>query len=199
MYFSALRHLLLILSLLVGSCCLLAAQGTMPVPLSRQEQDTKSAEVRELVSKYCRLDYDGARLDGQGWGKMEPLIAWKDNPEYAEINIISRYTVDPEPVESHGKYTVTVHYRLLGSYNLVTGYVPERPNTPQDAEYTVTDDKGDLRISDLENNLPHPSRAAMVKWLNDKLNATQDELAKKRYQDALSRLQAQPPSPLPKE
>ncbi len=170
----------------------------MPLPLGRTEQDTKSADVRELVSKYCRADYEGARLDDQGWTKVEPLVSWRTNPEYSEINVISRYTVDPELAESHGKYTVTVHYRLLGSYNLVTGYIPERPNTPQDVEYTVTDNKGDLRISDSENSLPHPSRAAMLKWLNAKLSATQDEQAKKRYQEAVRQLQAQPASPFAK-
>jgi hypothetical protein len=168
------------------------------MPLPHAEQDTRGADIRELVSKYCRLDYEGARLDGQGWAKIEPLVSWKSSPEYAEINIISRYMIDPEPAESHGKYTVTVHYRLLGSYNLATGYIPEPPNTPQNVQYTVTNTKGDLRISASENSLPHPSRAAMLKWLNEKLNATQDDMAKRRYQDALRQLQAQPASPFSK-
>jgi hypothetical protein len=190
------RSSLLFLVFVLGSVSFLAAQYPMPLP--HGEQDTKGADIRELVSKYCRLDYEGARLDGQGWAKIEPLVSWKSNPEYAEINIISRYTVDPEFTESHGKYTVTVRYRLLGSYNLVTGYVPEPPNTQQNVQYTVTDTKGDLRISDSENSLPHPSRAAMLKWLNEKLNAAQDDVAKRRYQDALRQLQAQPASPFAK-
>jgi hypothetical protein len=191
------RSSLLFLVFVVGSACFLAAQYPMPLPHAEQA-DTKTADIREVVSKYCRLDYEGARLDGQGWAKIEPVVSWKSNPDYAEINIISRYMVDPELTESHGKYTVTVHYRLLGSYNLVTGYVPEAPNTPQNVEYTVTDIKGDVRILDSENTLPHPSRAAMLKWLNEKLNATQDDVAKRRYQDALRQLQAQPASPFTK-
>ena len=81
---------------------LVAAQFDMP--LSHAQQDTKSADVRELVSKYCRLDYEGARLDGQNWPKVEPLVSWRTNPEYSEISVVSRYTVDPEPAESHGKF-----------------------------------------------------------------------------------------------
>jgi hypothetical protein len=192
------RRSLLIVAFVVESLCFLAAQGTFPMPLGHAEQDTKSADVRELVSKYCRLDYDAARLDGQGWAKIEPLVSWKTNPEYTEINVIARYTVDPEPTSSHAKYTVTVHYRLLGTYNLTTGYVPEAPNAVQDVQFTVTDTNGDLRISDSENNLPHPSRAAMLKWLNGKLSATQDEHAKMLYQEALRQLQAQPASPFAK-
>ena len=193
-----LRRSLSLLAFVVGSTCFVVAQGTMPMPLGHVAQDTKSADVHELVSKYCRLDYAGARLDEQGWAKIEPLVSWRRNPEYTEINVIARYTVDPEPAESRGKYTVTVAYRLLGSYNLVTGYVREAPNAVQHVQYTVTDTNGELRISDSENGLPHPSRAAMLKWLNDKLSATQDEQAKTRYQDALRQLQAQPASPFAK-
>jgi hypothetical protein len=91
-----------------------------------------------------------------------------------------------------------VHYRLLGSYNLATGYVREAPNTAQNVEYTVTETNGELRISDSENGLPHPSRAAMLKWLNEKLSAAQDDPAKLRYQDALRQLEAQPASPFAK-
>ncbi len=191
-----LRRSLLILMFVTGAVCWAAAQFDMS--LNHAQQDTKSADVRELVSKYCRLDYEGARLDDQGWPRFEPLVSWKDNPEYAEINVIARYTVETEPDENHGKYTVTVHYRLLGSYNLVTGYVREAPNSVQEVNYIVTGTNGDWRISDSDNTLPHPSRAALLKWLNDKLNAAQDEPAKIRYRDALRQLQAQPASPFAK-
>ncbi len=193
-----LRRSLPIVAVVMCAVGLLAAQGTMPMPLGHIEQDTKSADIHELVSKYCRLDYEGDRLDDTGWAKIQPLVSWSHNPEYAEINVISRYTVDAEPESSHEKYIVKVRYRLLGSYNLVTGYVPEGPGTVQTVEYTVTDTNGDLRITDSENGLPHPSRAAMLRWLKDKLSATQDEQARTRYQEALKQLQAQPASPFAK-
>ena len=191
-----LRRCLLTLIFVAGVVSAVAAQFDMP--LNHAQQDTRLADVRELVSKYCRLDYEGARLDGQGWSKLEPLVSWRSNPEYSEINVISRYTVDADPAENHGKYTVIVHYRLLGSYNLVTGYVREAPNSVQDVSYVVGGTNGDWRILDSENSLPHPSRTAMLKWLNDKLNAAQDEPSKMRYQQALGQLQAQPASPFAK-
>ncbi len=192
------RRFLPILAFMLGSSCFFLAQSTMPLPLGHVEQDTKSADVRELVSKYCRLDYEGARLDGQGWAKVQPLVSWRTNPEYAEISVISRYEVETDPTANHGKYAVTVHYHLLGSYALSTGYVPEAPGSVQTVEYTVTDTNGDLRITDSDNSLPHPSRAVMLKWLNDKVSASQEEPAKKRYQDALRQLQAQSASPFAK-
>jgi hypothetical protein len=188
-----LRLSVLTLLFVAGAVRFAAAQWDMP--LNHAQQDTKSADVRELVSKYCRRDYEGARLDGQGWPKLEPLVSWRSNPEYTEINVISRYAVDADPTEDHGKYSVTVHYHLLGTYNLVTGYVREARGSVQDVQYTVTDTNGDLRISDSDNGLPHPSRAAMLKWLNEKLSAATNEEAKTRYQDASRQLQAQPASP----
>jgi len=194
MSLSVLRRFVLFYALTGASASLAAAQ--MPMNIPHTEPDTRSADVRELVSKYCRLDYDGARLEAQGWAKFEPLVTWRTNPEYVEINVIARYNVDPEPDSSgHGKYTVTVHYRLLGSYNLNIGYVPEARGATQDVQYTVTDTKGEMRISDAENNLPHPSRAAMLRWLNSQLATAQDDTARARYQDALRKLQAQPASP----
>ncbi|HME31712.1 MAG TPA: hypothetical protein VKG65_03060 [Terriglobales bacterium] len=191
-----LRRSLLGFVFILGSACSVAAQ--LPMPLGHMEQDTKSADVREVVSKYCRLDYEGARLDGQSWPKVEPLVSWKTNPEYSQISVISRYTVDPEPASSHGKYTVTVHYRLLGSYDLGIGYERVAANSVQDVEYTVTGTNGEWRISGSDNNLPHTSRAAMLKWLNEKLSTSQDEPAKTRYQEALRQLQAQSVSPFAK-
>jgi hypothetical protein len=179
-----------------GTVSFVAAQFDMP--LNHTQQDTKSADVRELVSKYCRLDYEGARLDAQSWPKLEPLVSWKTNPEYSQINVISRYTVDPEPASIHGKYTVIVHYRLLGTYDLAIGYEREAADSVQVVEYTVTGTNGEWRISGSDNNLPHPSRAVMLKWLNEKLNATQDEQTKTRFQEALRQLQAQPASPFAK-
>ena len=162
------------------------------------KEDTQPAEMRELVSKYCRLDYEGARLDPQSWGRVQPLVWWKTNPEYHKINVIARYTVDPEPTSNHGRYTVIVHYRLLGTLDLANGYVPEPASTMQDVAFDVTEENTEWRVSDAENTLPHPSRAAMLKWLNDQIAATQDAAVKARYEAALKLLQAQSASPFAK-
>ena len=96
---------------------------------------------------------------------------------------------------THGKYTVTVHYRLLGRFEPGIGYCARLPSSIEDVEYTVTAVNGEWRIDDAEPNFPHPSRAAMLKWLNDKISTTQDPSAKICYQEALRQLQAQPASP----
>ncbi len=189
----SIRRVFQVLLLLICSACLLAAQ--FPIPTNRIEEDTRPAQTRELVSKYCRLDYDGARLDPQAWPKIQPLVRWNSPPDYSQINVITRYSVDSEPTSSHGRYTVTVHYHLLGVYDLTTGYAPEPPGPTQDVAFTVTSENTGWRIADAENTFPHPSRAAMLKWLNAKISTTQEEGAKALLQSALKQLQAQSASP----
>jgi hypothetical protein len=190
----SLRRIFLVVPFLINSSFLLAQ---FPVGLDHTN-DAQPAQMRELVSKYCRTDYEGASLETQSWQKLQPLVWWRARPDYNQIDVISRYTVDSDPVSSHGKYVVAVHYRLLGIYDLVNGYVPEPEATTQDVSFTVTLENTEWRIAEAENTAPHPSRAVMLKWLTDKLAAAQDEAAKAHYQAALKLLQAQSASPFAK-
>jgi len=170
-----------------------------PVPNARSLEDTEPAQVHELVSKYCRLDYEGATLDSQAWSKIQPLVWWKSAPDYSKVDVVARYKVDmPDTGNTKGRYTVTVHYRLLGTYDLTNGYVTEPPGSNQSVDFLVSSENTGTRIADAENTLPHPSRAAMLKWLNEKLSTAPDDASKKRYQDALTQLQAQSASPFAK-
>ena len=193
----SIRSIFLAIALLLSMPAFLLAQ--FPVPNTKSLEDTEPAEIHELVSKYCRLDYEGALLDSQAWSKVQPLVWWKSNPSYSKIDVVARYKVDmPDTSNSKGKYTVTVHYRLLGTYDLINGYVTEPPGANQDVDFLVSSENTDTRIADAENTLPHPSRAAMLKWLNQKLSTAQDAAAKRRYQDALKQLEAQSASPFAK-
>ena len=191
-------RILLGIALFLGAPPLVLAQ--FPMPTQRTLEDTEPAQIHELVSKYCRLDYEGARLDPKAWPKIEPLVWWKSSPDYKKINVVARYAVDmPVASSNHSKYTVTVHYRLLGTYDLTTGYVTEPPGSNQDVDFLVNEDNtGSTRIADAENTLPHPSRATMLKWLNEQLSTAQDDATKRRYRDAMTQLQAQSASPFAK-
>lgn len=192
------RHILPAIALLLGAPSFLLAQ--FPVPTTHEPDNTEPAQIHELVSKYCRLDYEGARLDPQAWSKFEPIAWWKSNPNYTQIDVVARYSVDmpPAPDTAKGKYVVTVHYRLLGTFDLTTGYVREPEVSNQNVDFLVTMENLEWRIADAENTSPHLSRAAMLKWLNQQTSTTQDQSAKARYQDALKQLQAQSASPFAK-
>ena len=99
---------------------------------------------------------------------------------------------------AHGKYTVTVHYRLLGRFETGIGYSREPANSNEDVDYTATAVNDEWRIDDAAPNFPHPSRAAMLKWLNDQISTTPDAAAKNLYQEAVQKLQAQSGSPFAK-
>ncbi|MGA2902265.1 MAG: hypothetical protein ABSD98_00415, partial [Candidatus Korobacteraceae bacterium] len=134
----------------------------------------------------------------QAWPKFQPLVWWTSAPSYTQIDVVARYSVDIPPEPKDGKYQVTVHYRLLGTYDLTNGYVPEPPGANQDVDFLVSSEKTEWRIGDAENTFPHLSRAAMLSWLNKQISTTQDPSAKARYQDALKQLQAQSASPFAK-
>jgi hypothetical protein len=179
---------------------LLVARGNAQfgVPLNHSDAKLEPATVRELVAKYCRIDYAGARLNPADWSKLQPLVAWPTNPDYSLFMATSRFDVENDPISDRGKYTLVVHYRLLGKYDLAEGYSLEAANKVQDVRYVVSEVNGDWRITEVEPSYPHPSRAATLQWLNGKLAETQDPVAKTIYQNAISRLQGQNVSPLAK-
>jgi len=181
---------------LLGAGTLLQAQ--FPVPTQRQLEDQGPPQMRELVSRYCRLDYEGSRLDPKALSKFQPLVWWREAPKYSQIDVVARYIVDPEPAARNNKYVVSVHYRLLGTYDLANGYVPEPEGSMQNVDFVVSPENTDYRIADAENTFPHPSRAAMLKWLNEQLASEQNAAVKERLQRAVTLLSAQSASPFAK-
>jgi hypothetical protein len=174
------------------------AEAQFGIPLNRSDPRQDSETARDLVERYCRMDYAGARLDPSDWPKVQPLVAWRANPEYSLMMVTSRFDADPEPIPEHGKYMITVHYRLLGRYDMAEGYSNESGKVVQDVQFVVSEVNGDWRITDAEPNYPHPSRAAVLQWLNKRLASAQDAATKLTYEHAVQDLQSQKSSPLAK-
>ncbi len=170
------------------------AQFGIPTQLPKQTND---AEVRNKVGQYCRLDYTGARLTEPDFQKLKPVVNWPKNPDYPLIDVVSRYDVSTLRSD-HGKWTVTVTYHLLGRFNLGQGYSTEIAGSDKEVAFTVQDLNGELKVTDLDPNYPHPSRAAMLKWLQDKQGATSDPAVKVIYEHAIKELSAQSGSPFAK-
>ena len=194
--FSALRLAALRVALFVLTS--IGAVAQFGVPLNHTDPKLEPVAVRELVARYCRMDYAGARLSPSEWPKLEPLVSWRTNPDFPLFMVTVRFDVDPDPALAHGKYSVTVHYRSLGKFDLTEGYLDADAEQVQDIQFTVSEVNGDWRITEVEPNYPHPSRAASMQWVNVKLSETQDPVTKTIYQHALDLLQAQKASPLAK-
>jgi hypothetical protein len=166
-----------------------SAEAQFGVPLGRTDPKLESVAARELVARYCRVDYAGARLYSSEWPKIEPLVSWRSNPEFPLMMVTSRFDLDQEPTLEHGKYLISVHYRLLGKYDMAEGYSNESANTIQTVQFVVSEVNDDLRIIDIEPSYPHISRAAVLQWLNSKLAGAQDPASKVMYQHAVQDLQ----------
>ncbi len=193
--FSSRRIMPALLFLLCASGLVLAQ---FPISTQKPVEDETPVQVRSLVAKYCRLDYEGGRLDPGAWSKFAPIVWWKEAPKYSQIDVVARYAVDTEAVAHGGKFAVSVQYRLLGTYDLANGYLPEPAGSMQKVDFLVTPENTEVRIADAENTFPHPSRAAMLKWLDEQLASTQDAATKDRLQRAVTLLSAQSASPFVK-
>jgi hypothetical protein len=167
----------------------------MPTQLPKQ---TQSADIRNKVAQYCRLDYLGARLNQQDWPRLQPLVSWTSNPDITMIDVVSRYEVETNTTNEHGKWFVTVRYRLLGRFTVGEGYTTEMAGNMREAEFTVTENNGELKIAEVEPNFPRPSRDTMLKWLQAKDAATSDPQIKVVYEQAIKYLAAQSGSPFAK-
>ena len=171
------------------------AQFGIPTQVPRGIQD---ADVRNKVAQYCRLDYMGARLTEQDWQKLKPVVTWTSNPDFPLIDVVSRYEVDSNVASQHGKWTATVHYHLLGRFNMGEGYSTDVAGSLKDVEFTVAATNGELKVTDADPNYPRPSRAAMLKWLQEKQAAATDASTKVIYDQAIKDLSAQSASPFTK-
>lgn len=73
--------------------------------------------VSEVVSKYCQLDYEGARTPAGKYGEIRNLMAWgtdQDEPGWDCFKIISRYRILNEKINGAAA-TVTVEYTIIAS------------------------------------------------------------------------------------
>lgn len=185
------RSLFLFMLLSVGAAC---AQFGIP---TQSTKVTNEADIRNRVGQYCRLDYQGARLSDQDWQKLKPVVNWLNNPDFQLIDVASRYDIATNVSQTHGKWHVTVTYHLLGRFNLGQGYSTEVAGGDKEAEFTVQEINGELKVINVEPNYPHPSRAAMLKWLESKQTAA-DPNTKVIYDQAIKTLSAQSGSPFAK-
>ena len=175
----------------VGSA---VAQFGIPTQVPRL---TNEADVRNRVGQYCRLDYQGARLSDQDWQKLKPVVNWTSNPEYPLIDVVSRYDIGSSVTQDHGKWRVTVTYHLLGRFNLGQGYSTEVAGSDKEVEFSVQEINGELKVSSVDPNFPHPSKASMLKWLEAKQAAAEPNM-KVVYEHAIKELSAQSGSPFAK-
>lgn len=117
---------------------------------------------------------------------MKTLLRNKRNPEFAVINIVSRYTFQPSETVS---ITLPVIYNVVGKYDLSYGYAPASGTETE--MFRVEDKDGQLAITDAPAT-PYVSKKAMVQWLRNELASAKNDLHKAQMEQAIKALEGAP-------
>jgi len=90
----------LVILALVSMCIVSTAHG-------------QASNPQAVLNNFLKLDFDGARLDSDGFKKVFPLTDWKDAPGYDSSVIVRGYKVG-QPSVRGGKATIEVTYDVVG-------------------------------------------------------------------------------------
>jgi len=119
------------------------------------------SEQKTLLSNYCRLDFDGARLDPSGWTRLKPYTSLRANPEFVRIVVVTRFNIEipQQPGEQ-----LAATYRTVGFYQRGEGY---RDAVQSDrVQFRVQEQNGILLVTGFTPDEPHVSPHAAVTWMN---------------------------------
>jgi hypothetical protein len=188
------RYLRLLLFLVVGTTAALAQFGSAQPPgvqLRGRSFSDLAAAQKVLLSNYCRLDFEGARLEAEGWKRFKAYTAMRANPEYTRVTIVSRF--DVESPETPSEY-LTVRYQMMGFYQKDEGYTPALETDR--VEFRVQEQNGNLLVAGATPDGPHVSARAAVTWMNRLLDDPKiTDLERAHLKDArvqLNRLMGKP-------
>ena len=84
------------------------------------------AAQKVLLSNYCRLDFEGARLEPAGWNRFKPYTSLRTNPEFTRVIVVTRFNIDTPEQPSE---ELNASYQTVGFYQEGEGYNPllQRP------------------------------------------------------------------------
>jgi hypothetical protein len=170
-------------------CCLVL---TFSLPLLAlfnpkiRTYDQMAVEQRRVVSAYCRLDFQGARLSPEGWERIKNLSAFHENPDFNSFFIASRYQLIETSTPSS---ELSVTYAVIGRYEDGAGYMP-MPSM-RTVTFKTHDQSGELRIIHIDPAIPFVSRQAAIDWLKAKLAIQKGAFGRAQIEDAIRALEVQ--------
>jgi hypothetical protein len=142
------------------------------------------AAQRQLLSNFCRLDFEGSRLQAGGWERFRPYTSVRANPEFTRVMIVTRFDIEtPEqPTEE-----LNVHYQTVGSYQLDEGYTAG--SSSEQAEFRVQEQNGALLVTAVNPESPHVSPRAALAWMKLRLDDPKiSDLERAHLLDAVNQL-----------
>jgi hypothetical protein len=149
------------------------------------------ADQRRVIGAWCRLDFEGARLDKKAWPKFAPLTSMTTEPEFSSFYVVSRYQVlQPEASTN----LISVSFYELGEFRPESGF--RRNNRVDTVDFETGERDGETVIRDLRPSQPRVSRQAAINWLRQQSEAAKTDSEKFTFEQALKDL-ATPPQPAP--
>jgi opacity protein-like surface antigen len=142
------------------------------------------AGQRMLLSNYCRLDFEGARLHEDGWSRFKPYSTLRTNPEFARIMVVTRFDIElPEQPSA----VIGVRYQTVGSYDDTEGYTAHTEGSRVD--FRIRELEGELMVTEIAPTTPHVSARAAIAWMQKRLaDPKTSELEQAHLRDALAQL-----------
>jgi hypothetical protein len=168
-------------------CCLVLALSLPLLALKFRSFEQMAIEQRQVISAYCRLDFQGARLTPEGWERIRNLSSFRENPDYSSVFVVSRYQL----IETHAPSdSLSVAYVVIGRYDDGAGYAP-MPAVVRNVTFEIRDQSGELRIVRIDPSTPFVSSRAMIDWLKAKLANQKDARSRGSLEAAILALEAQ--------
>jgi len=175
----------------VGQIGITSQSGTPGVRVHSRSFGELAASEKTLLSSFCRLDFEGARLQPEGWSRLKPFTALRANPEFRRIVIVTRFDVE---VQEENTYTVPVTYKVAGVYDANEGYA--RPSTVDHVTFHTQEQNGNLVVTSFDPDSPHVSPQAALTWINLRLaDAKITDLERAQLDDAAKQIGKLVPHP----
>jgi len=151
------------------------------------------AAQRTLISSYCRLDFEGARLLPKGWERFKPYASMRFNPDFNRVMVVTRFDIEA-PGEASEELDVV--YRSVGYYRLGEGYTQSAATLR--AGFLVEEQNGNLLVTTVKPETPFVSPKAALEWMNRLLNDPQtSDFERAHLKDALNQLSKYAPQTPP--
>jgi hypothetical protein len=157
----------------------------------------QTSTPQEVLNKFLKLDFDGARLDSEGFKKVFPLTDWPDAPGYDSSIIVRSYKVgEPQVQRSQAKIVVT--YEVVGMIAGNTAWEAYADNPKSETfkddvtiTYVLVLKNGKWKVHE-PNQAPHISIDVALKneeaLLADKSREADEHKAYQNIVDALRKL-----------
>jgi hypothetical protein len=192
------RRLCPLLFLMVWTTAALAQFGssssTQPgVKLRGRSFAELYAAQKVLLSNYCRLDFEGARLESAGWNRFKPYTSLRNNPEFTRVIVVTRFNIEnPEQPSEE----LSASYQAVGYYQEGEGYMPV--SSTDQVTFRVQEQNDTLLVTEVHPETPHVSARAALAWMTLRLaDPKTSELERTLLNDAIRQLNKPLPRPRP--